>query len=245
MCCHASALVSARLDHGSTSTDDLSSGRFTVAATRTRQSTSAPPLASRDARPGSPQLRDRIALLESEIAEHDARIADVDRRRDALDAELRALPSVDAVRSAIDAVRVSTALEAEAERGYERAAAAARSAADAELAASAAQREHAVDHRLSPALDEPALDTLRDATAQLTGAGGAVAHAWTIAEREAQAADAVAARLSRAQQTPRPHVRSGLGTRRSRPAVWRPSTPHARKHSARPESSFAAATNRW
>ena len=142
------------------------------------------------------ELRDRIALLESEIAEHDARIADVDRRRDALDAELRALPSVDAVRSAIDAVRVSTALEAEAERGYERAAAAARSAADAELAASAAQREHAVNHRLSPALDEPALDTLREATAQLTGAGGAVAHAWTMAEREAQAADAVAARLS-------------------------------------------------
>jgi uncharacterized protein (TIGR02680 family) len=152
------------------------------------------------------QLRDRIAALESEIAEHEARIADVDRRRQALDAELQALPPVDAIRSALDAVRVSSALEAEAERGYERAAGAARSAADAELAAAATRREHAVAHGLSPALDEPALDVLRDATAQLTGACGAVAHAWTIAEREAQAADAVAARLSQAQQTASEHA---------------------------------------
>lgn len=142
------------------------------------------------------QLRERIASLESEIAERDARIADVDRRRKTHETELRALPSVDAVRSAIDAVRVCTALESEAERGRERAAGAARSAADAELAAAAARREHAVAHGLSPALDEPALDALRDATAQLTGAAGAVAHAWTIAEREAQASDAVAGRLS-------------------------------------------------
>ncbi len=146
------------------------------------------------------ELRGRIASLKSEIAEHDARIADVDRRREALEAELRALPPVDAVRSAIDAVRVSTALESEAERGYERAMVAARSAADAELAASAAQREHAVAHGLSPALDEPAVDAHRDATAQLIGACGAVAHAWTTAEREAQAADAVAARLAKANE---------------------------------------------
>jgi uncharacterized protein (TIGR02680 family) len=158
-------------------------------------------VAAREARRAAriAELRNRIALLESEIAEHDAQIADIDRRREALDAELRTLPPVDAVRSAIDAVRVSTALEAEAERGYEHAAATARSAADAELAASAAQREHAVAHGLSPALDEPALDTLREATAQLTGASGAVAHAWTMAEREAQAADVVAERLSKTQ----------------------------------------------
>jgi uncharacterized protein (TIGR02680 family) len=146
------------------------------------------------------ELRGRIAELESEIADHDARIAHVDRQREAVDAELRALPAVDAVRSAIDAVRVSTALESEAERGYERAAGAARSAAEAELAAAAARREHAVAHGLSPALDESALDALRDATAQLTGACGAVAHAWMMAEREAQAADTVAARLLEAQE---------------------------------------------
>ena len=145
-------------------------------------------------------LRERIAALESEIAERDARIADLDRARDALETELRALPPVDAVRSAIDGVRVSTALESEAERGYELAASATRSAADAELAAAAARREHAVAHALPPALDEPALDALRDATAQLTGACGAVAHAWTIAEREAQAADAVADALTRAHE---------------------------------------------
>jgi uncharacterized protein (TIGR02680 family) len=146
------------------------------------------------------ELRERITSLGSEIAGHDARIADVDRRREALEADVRALPPVDAVRSAHDAVRVSIALESEAERGYERAAGAARSAADAELAAAAAHREHAVAHGLSPALDEPALDALRDATVQLIGACGAVAHAWTIAGREAKAADAVARRLSETQK---------------------------------------------
>jgi uncharacterized protein (TIGR02680 family) len=146
------------------------------------------------------ELRERIASLEREIADHDARIADVDRRREALEAELGALPAVDAVVSAVDAVRLSTALESEAERGYVRAAAVARSAADAELEAASARREHAVAHGLSPALDERALDALRDATAQLTGACGAVAHAWAMAEREAQAADTVAARLSEAQE---------------------------------------------
>jgi len=153
------------------------------------------------------QLRERIAALESEIADHEARIADVDRRRRALEAELQALPPVGAVRSALDAGRVSSALESEAERAHERAAGAARSAADAELAAAAAGREHAVAHGLSPGLDEPAVDALRDATAQLTGACGAVAHAWTIAEREAQAADAVAARLSKTQETASEHAK--------------------------------------
>ncbi len=152
------------------------------------------------------QLRERIAALESEIAGHDARIADVDRRRRALEAELKALPPIDAARAALDAVRVSSTLEAEAERAHERAAGAARSAADAELAAGAARREHAVAHGLFPALDEPALDGLRDATAQLTGACGSVAHAWTIAEREARGADAVAARLSNTQQAASEHA---------------------------------------
>jgi uncharacterized protein (TIGR02680 family) len=153
------------------------------------------------------QLRDRIAALESEIAEHDARIADVERRQRTLQAELQTLPPVDAVRSALNAVRISSVLEAEAGRAHERAAGAARSAADAELVAAAERREHAVAHSLPPALDEPALDVLRDAAAQLTGACGAVAHAWTIAEREAQAADAVAARLAQAQQTASEHAR--------------------------------------
>ncbi len=146
------------------------------------------------------ELRERIGSLEAAVASHDAQIAEVDSRREALDADLRALPAVDAVRSAIDAVRVCTALESEAERGYERTAATARSAADAELAADAARREHAVAHGLSPALEEPALDALRDATAELAGACGGVAHAWTMAQREAQAADALATRLCEAQE---------------------------------------------
>ncbi|MGH2884814.1 MAG: SbcC/MukB-like Walker B domain-containing protein, partial [Solirubrobacteraceae bacterium] len=146
------------------------------------------------------ELREEIATLETGIAQHEALIAGVDRRREALEADLRALPGVDAVRSAIDAVRVSTALESEAERGYERAAGAARSAADVELAAASANREHAVAHVLSHTLDEPALDALGDATAQLTGTCGAVAHAWTMAERETQGAHTVATKLSDAHE---------------------------------------------
>ncbi|MCL2418409.1 MAG: TIGR02680 family protein, partial [Conexibacteraceae bacterium] len=151
------------------------------------------------------QLRERIAALESEVADRDAQIAEFDRRRRALDAELEALPPSDAVRSALDAVRVSSALELDAERGHESATAAARSAADDELAAGAARREHGAAHGLSPALDEPAVDALRDATAQLTGSCGAVLHAWTLADRDADAADAVAESLSQAQQTASEH----------------------------------------
>lgn len=146
------------------------------------------------------ELRGRVASLEADLAINDARTAEVKRRREALEAELRALPTVDAVASALDAVRVSGVLESEAERHHEHASAAARSAADAELSADAARREHAAAHSLSPVLDESALDGLRDATAQLTGACGSVAHAWTIAEREARSADAFAAQLSGAQE---------------------------------------------
>jgi uncharacterized protein (TIGR02680 family) len=144
-------------------------------------------------------LRERVAALEGEIADYDARIAGVDRRREALEADLRALPAVDAVGAAIEAVRVCTALASEAERSYERAATAARVAADDEIAADAARREHAVAHGLPPALDEPVLDALRDATAELAGACGAVAHAWTMAQRESRAADALATQLTDAQ----------------------------------------------
>jgi uncharacterized protein (TIGR02680 family) len=145
-------------------------------------------------------LRERVASLEADIATHDARIADVERRRDVLETELSALPAIDAVASALDAVRVSTALESEAERRHEHAVAEARSAADAELRADGARREHAVAHGLALALGELDLDGLRDATAQLAGACGAVAQAWTMAEHETQAAAALAAQLSGAQE---------------------------------------------
>ncbi len=146
------------------------------------------------------ELRSRIASLDEEIAARDADVDEVDRRRATLDAELDRLPDVDAVTSAIDSVRVAAALESDAGRVHERASAAARGAADAELAADRARREHAVAHDLSISLDAVALDRLRDAAAELAGAAGAVAGAWTLAEREASAASTLAGRLSQEQQ---------------------------------------------
>ena len=146
------------------------------------------------------ELRDRIASLEAEIQALDAGIVEVDRRRAALDAELNALPSVDAIASAVDALRVTSALEAEAVRAHEQASVAARTAADAEITADAARREHSAAHGLPAPLDEAVLDGLRDAAAELPGAAAAVRSAWALADREAQGATAVATRLSEAQR---------------------------------------------
>ncbi len=145
-------------------------------------------------------LREQIGSLESKIARCDAALAEVDRRREALTADLDALPGADAVASALEAVRVCAALESDAERTHEQASATARSAADAELAADAARREHGVAHGLVAALDEPGLDRLRDATAELAASGATVGRSWALAEREGQAADALAGRLSEAQE---------------------------------------------
>ena len=134
------------------------------------------------------ELRTRIESLQATISRHDEQIAEIDRRRGALEAELSVLPPVDAIAAAIDAVRVATALEAEASRAHEQASLAAREAADAELAADAARREHAAAHSLHGAPDEAALDERRDAAAELAGAAGAVGGVWALAEREARAA---------------------------------------------------------
>ena len=158
--------------------------------------------AARDARRAAriAELRARIASLQEEVEAHQQGIDDVDRRRVALDAELGALPAIDAVAAAVDAVRVASALGAEAARAYEQSSATARTAADAELAADSARREHAAAHGLPARLDEAALDRLRDAATELAGASATVARAWARADREAQAATETAGRRSEAQQ---------------------------------------------
>ncbi|MGI8428608.1 MAG: SbcC/MukB-like Walker B domain-containing protein, partial [Solirubrobacteraceae bacterium] len=80
-------------------------------------------------------------------------------------------------------------------------------AADAELAADAARREHAAAHGLSAPLDEPALDRLRDAAAELSGTAATAARSWALAAREATTATTLAARLSEAQQAAIEHDR--------------------------------------
>ncbi|MDQ2761909.1 MAG: TIGR02680 family protein [Actinomycetota bacterium] len=145
-------------------------------------------------------LQARIAQIREEIATHEAGIAEVDRRRKLLDSELASLPAVDAVASAAGALRISTALEADAARGHEQAAVIAHEAAEEEIAADAAAREHAAAHGLPAALDEPALERLRDAATELAGAAATVARAWTLAEREALSARSTGERLSEAQE---------------------------------------------
>ncbi len=152
-------------------------------------------------------LRERIDALATEIRGRDAQLAEIDRRQALLERELADLPDTDAVASAIDALRVVSALEAEAARAHEQAAAVTREAADAEIASDATRREHAAAHELAPSLDEGALDALRDATAELTGAAAAAAGAWRHSEREAEAEAAVRTRLTSAQQTAHEHDR--------------------------------------
>ena len=145
------------------------------------------------------ELRARVADLDARIAAHDADVVAVDRRRATLEAELRALPPADALRSARDAVRIASGIEADADRAHEGALAELRSASDAEIGADAERRDHAAAHGLAPHLDEDALDRLRQACAELTGAASSVARAWALAAREAAATAALAARVAEAQ----------------------------------------------
>ncbi|MGI8414513.1 MAG: TIGR02680 family protein [Solirubrobacteraceae bacterium] len=147
------------------------------------------------------ELERTIAALRVEIAAADAAIEQMDRRRSALDAELKSVPAADAVASAHDALRVSAALESEAARVHERSSLLAREAAEGEIAADGTRREHAAAHGLPPALDEGALEKLRDAATELVAGALTVARAWTLAEREALAVRLTAERLSQAQQT--------------------------------------------
>ena len=152
-------------------------------------------------------LRAQIAELEAQIAAHEADLAELDRRRAALAAELDALPAVDAVAAALDAVHVSAALEAQAARAHDQAASAALAAAEREIEADAARREHAAEHELPAPLDAAIVQRLRDATGELAGAAMAVARAWSLADREARAAETAAARLSEAQAAAAIHDR--------------------------------------
>jgi uncharacterized protein (TIGR02680 family) len=157
--------------------------------------------AARDARRARriAKLSARITELQTEITAHDSGLATTERRRATLDAEVAAVPGVDEIRAALDAERVVAAMQADATRVHEQAIAAARAAADDELAAVAARREHAASHGLLPNLDESGLDRLREASAELAGSVGAVSRAWALAMREADSAAALTAKLSQIQ----------------------------------------------
>jgi uncharacterized protein (TIGR02680 family) len=152
-------------------------------------------------------LREEIAKLESQIATRDTEIATVETRRATLEAELEALPPLDDVAAALQDLSLASALEAEQVQAHAQAASAARVAADAEIAADEARREHAATHELPPRLDASTLERLKDAAGELTAAAAGVARAWALAEREAQSAQTVAARLAEAQDAASRHDR--------------------------------------
>ena len=145
------------------------------------------------------ELHEEIARLSREIGGLDSDIAAIDGRRAALDRELASRPASDAIPAAIDAARVIAHQEAQAAHEHERAAAQAREAADREVAADAARREHAADHGLPPHTDEQVLDRMRQATSELAGVASGVAQAWAQASRQAETARTLTARLTTAQ----------------------------------------------
>ena len=157
--------------------------------------------AAREARRArrSAELRAEIARLEQEITVVEADIGAIDRRRSVLDQELASLPTSQAIPAAIDAVRVVGQQETHAAREHERAVADAREAADREVAADAARREHAADHGLPPHTDEQILDRMRQATSELAGVLSGTAQSWAQASRQAQEARTLTARLRTAR----------------------------------------------
>lgn len=140
------------------------------------------------------ELARQIEELAAQIATLDAQLTVLGERRDTLDAEVAAIPKVEEVAAALQALGVATTLLASAAREHETACAVTRGAAEAEIAADAARREHAATHRLAPALDEVTLDELRHATVELAGAATTAARSWVQAERAAAAAQAASAR---------------------------------------------------
>jgi uncharacterized protein (TIGR02680 family) len=156
------------------------------------------------------ELRAHIEGLDAQIAEYETQIKEIDRRRGMLEAELEGLPQLDAIVGALDALRVTSTLEAEATAAHEQAASAARAAAEAEIAADAARREHGAAHGLPSPLDAAGLELLRDSSAELAPAAAAAARAWVLVERETQAAQRAATRLSTA------HAEADAQDRRAR-----------------------------
>ena len=103
-------------------------------------------------------------------------VAGIARRRATLDEELAGLPSSERFRQR--STRHGCARGGTGLAWHDRAVAQAREAADAEVAADAERREHAASTACRAGPDEPVLDRMRQASAELAGVVAAVAHAW-------------------------------------------------------------------
>jgi uncharacterized protein (TIGR02680 family) len=109
--------------------------------------------------------------------------ATLEGRLERLRKEVASFPSSDEVAAALRAMGVAHALEARLAAEHEQVVAAARAAADEQVARAAARREHAAEHRLAPDLDAEALALRREACAgYVAGAPGAAREFSTAAD---------------------------------------------------------------
>jgi uncharacterized protein (TIGR02680 family) len=209
-------------------------GRFAagpLAGRGTKQAAGHIGAAAREARRAAriAEFRFQRATVEEQIAECDRAIEQLTGRRATLDADAAAVPEIEPIVAATDTVRVATALRGEAERALEQAAEQARVAAERELAADQARREHAAEHDLAPALDDARLEGLRVAAAELSGAAAAVARSWAVAAREAEAALAMGRRLEEEREAA---SRRAEEARNERVEAERLATQHAARETA-------------
>jgi uncharacterized protein (TIGR02680 family) len=145
------------------------------------------------------ELRDadeRAAAREAELA---AAIARLDERAAALAGELEACPSADAVAEARRAHEVADLLAGRAAAEHEQALAAASAAAEAEVAADAERRDHALAHGLDPAIGEASLRACSDAAAELAGATTGIGSSWRSAAAAVDHAEAKGQALTEAR----------------------------------------------
>lgn len=187
--------------------------------------------AARDARRARriAELRRQRDETAAQVADLDARLAAHSQRRETLEAEVASVPRPEEVAAALQALGVATELEANAARAHDAVCAATRAAADAEIAADAARRDHAAAHRLPAALDESSLDRLREATAALPGAATAAARSWMQAEREERSAANMAARVTELREAAAEHDR---GARDEEAEAQRLGAEHAAREAA-------------
>ena len=146
------------------------------------------------------RAREIAALLEgeAELAARGDRLgteaAALDGRLARLREELASFPSSDAVVAALRALGVLNALHAGLAAEHEQVVAAARAAADEQVARAAVRREHAVGHGLAPDLDADALALRREACASYVAGAPGTAREWSAA---ATAGDRVTAETGR------------------------------------------------
>jgi len=179
------------------------------------------------------ELRARRADMVAGAATLRERDERLERRAGNLDAELGACPGSEAVVAALRAHDTTIALESRAAADHDQAVAEARGASDAEVAADAERRRHALAHGLDPAIDAASIRARSAAAAEVVGAVPGVGAAWRSALRSAEHEGAVGEKLAPAAALA--EERAALARRESAEAE-RLAAEHAAREAALGES---------